>query len=267
MFNLVKAGRAMFAAGIMALGMLCIVYKDFVVGRPPAWPASFHVNPALGYISGTMLIVCAIAIFVNRYVAQAALCIGALILLFSVFRHLFTLTDTWINAFKSIALLGSCLIIAAGKNHSTSVLPALQNNKLFLTGVCMLASFLLIGGYAHFKYAAFVDTLIPAYIPFHPFWTYFCGICLFAAGAGLLIPAARRLAALLSGIMITGWFFLLHIPRFLADTGNTSDELGVFESFAFAGVCFCVAGLLTKADSKTRALADRNAYLGEMGIK
>jgi len=256
----------MFASAILVLGMLCIMYKDFIVGRPPEWPASFQVNPALGYITGAMLMVCAIAILINRYVVQASLCMGALILVFSVFRHLFTFTDTWINAFKSIALLGSCLVIAAA-NQSNRSIPALQNNKLLLTGICMLAVFLLICGYAHFKYAPFVDALIPAYIPFHSFWTYCCAICLFAGGAGLLIPRARRLAALLSGIMITGWFFLLHIPRFLADTGNKSDLLGVCESFAFAGIFFCVTGILTSTENKFSTVVDEHAYLGEIGIK
>lgn len=249
----------MFVAAIMALGMLCIVYKDFVVGRPPVWPASFQVNPALGYITGAILVVCAIAILIKKYTVQAALCVGALILLFSVSRHLFSFTDTWINAFKSLALLGSCLIIAAGRNHPEDALPS--NNKLFQGGMVMLALFLIICGYAHFKYASFVDALIPVYIPFHSFWTYCCGICLFAGGAGLLVPVTRRLAALLSGLMIAGWFFLLHIPRFLADTSNKSDILGVCESFAFAGIFFCVAGLLAKTGNHFSAVADKPAWL------
>jgi uncharacterized membrane protein len=267
MFNLVKTGRMMFAAGIMALGMLCIAYKDFLVGRPPAWPASFHLNPALGYITGALSIACAIAIIINRYARQAALCMALLILLLSISRHLGSFSDTWINAFKSLALLGSCLIIAAGKNSLNSTVTSSKANNLLFAGIAMLAAFLLIGGYAHFKYAAFVDTLIPNYIPFHSFWTYTCGVCLLAGGVGLLLPATRRLAALLSGIMIAGWFFLLHIPRFLADTANTSDQLGVCESFAFAGICFYAAGLLAKTANRFTAVVDEHAYLGEMGIK
>jgi len=256
----------MFASSFLVLGMLCIIYKDFVVGRPPEWPAAFRI-PALGYITGAMLMVCAIVILLNRYVIQAALCMATLILLLSVSRHLFSFTDTWINAFKSIALLGSCLIIAAGKNYPSSTQPVLHNSNLLLTGIFMLAAFLLICGYAHFKYAPFVDALIPAYIPFHSFWTYCCGICLFAGGTGLLIPVTRRSAALLSGTMIIGWFFLLHIPRFLADTSNKSDLLGVCESFAFAGIFFCVSGLLATTANKFSTVVDEHAYLGEIGIK
>ena len=256
----------MFASSFLVLGMLCIIYKDFAVGRPPEWPAAFRI-PALGYITGAILMVCAIAILLDRYVIQAALCMATLILLFSVSRHLFSFTDTWINAFKSIALLGSCLIIVAAKNHSSSTHPGLHSSNLLLTGIFMLAAFLLICGYAHFKYAPFVDALIPAYIPFHSFWTYCCGICLFAGGTGLLIPVTRRSAALLSGIMIIGWFFLLHIPRFLADTSNKSDLLGVCESFAFAGIFFCVTGLLATTANKFSTVVDEHAYLGEIGIK
>ena len=45
----------------------------------------------------------------------------------------------------------------------------------------------------------------------------------------------------MSGVMITGWFFLLHIPRFATDMQNASDRMGLGESLAIAGICFCIA--------------------------
>ena len=105
-----------------------------------------------------------------------------------------------------------------------------------------------MAGYAHFKYADFVNTLIPSYIPFHSFFTYACGVCLFAGGAGLLIPSTRKWAALLSGIMVAGWFVLLHIPRFIANPADASDRLGLCESFSFAGIFFVLAAMLSKKE-------------------
>ena len=57
MAKLLKVGRIIFSIGIIALGILCMVTKDFIVGRPPAWPAGFSFNPELAYISGTILII------------------------------------------------------------------------------------------------------------------------------------------------------------------------------------------------------------------
>lgn len=95
---------------------------------------------------------------------------------------------------------------------------------------------------AHFQFAEIVKGLIPAYVPFPTFWTYFAGACLLAAGVGLLVTKTRRLASLLSAIQIAGWFLLLHIPRALQ---KGSDEwIGVGESLAVSGICFMVYELL-----------------------
>lgn len=119
---------------------------------------------------------------------------------------------------------------------------------MFITGCILVAAFFIDCGYAHFKWADGVQYFIPEYIPFRLFWTYFCGICLFAGGIGLLIPQARRLASLLSGLMVLGWFLLLHIPRFIANPNDPSDRLGLFESFTFVGIFFTLAGLLSRKE-------------------
>jgi uncharacterized membrane protein YphA (DoxX/SURF4 family) len=95
----------------------------------------------------------------------------------------------------------------------------------------------------HILNGRFSQDLIPDYIPFRLFWAYFCGICLLACGIGILVPGTKKWAALLGGIMILGWFLLLHIPRFLANPGDWSDRLGVCESFAFAGILFVLSGM------------------------
>ena len=117
---------------------------------------------------------------------------------------------------------------------------------MIVFGSVVLAVFFTSAGYAHFKFAAFVADFIPSYIPFRTFWAYFCGICLFAAGAGLLIPQIRKWAALLAGIMLIGWFILLHIPRFAANINDASDRMGLCESFTFAGICFVLAAMFGK---------------------
>jgi uncharacterized membrane protein len=244
MKKLIYPGRLMFAAGITGLGILCFKMKDFIVGRPPAWPATWQINPTLTYISATLLLIAAIAIVFNFRGRMAALTIAALIIVLSLSRHLPKYLNDWVNVYKTLALIGGALIVAASFGGTRA-------KALILAGSLLLASFFIAGGYAHFKWADGVQYLIPEYIPFRLFWTYFCGVCLFAGGIGLLIPAIRKWAAFLSGIMITGWFLLLHIPRFLADTNNASDRMGLCESFTFAGICFVLAGFLAANAART----------------
>jgi hypothetical protein len=42
MNTLLKPGRIIFATGLLALGVICFISKDFIVGRPPAWQAGTH---------------------------------------------------------------------------------------------------------------------------------------------------------------------------------------------------------------------------------
>lgn len=236
MKKLIYPGRLMFAAGIIGLGILCFIMKDFIVGRPPAWPVSWTVNPALAYVTTAVLIIAAIGIAGNVQGRTAALVIAAMIIVSSLSRHLPRYLNDWVNVYKTLALLGGALIVAASFGGKAT-------KQLVLAGSLLVASFFIAGGYAHFKWADGVQYLIPEYIPFRLSWTYFCGVCLFAGGIGIIIPATRKWAALLSGIMIIGWFFLLHIPRFLDDTSNASDRLGLCESFTVAAICFVLAGL------------------------
>lgn len=233
----------MFALGILALGVLCFVYQDSILGRPPAWPPGFAAGAAIGFLTGTLCILSAIAIFFNRRPGLGALTIALCIVAFTVIRLIVFYKGDWLNSFKTMALLGGALIVI----RTTGDLFDANTRKGFLTaGTLFLAAFFVAAGYAHFKFADFVADFIPAYIPFRAFFGYFCGVCLVAGGIGMLIPGTKKLAALLSGVMLTGWFLLLHIPRFLADTGNMSDRLGLFESFAFAGICFMLAGIFRK---------------------
>jgi uncharacterized membrane protein len=251
MDRLIKPGRIIYALGIIALGVLCFIMKDFIVGRPPAasWAAQIPGKLAWAYVSGTLLVVAGLAVIFNIRGSAAALLVGIIIVVFSfVLRHLYEMVD-WINAYKALALAGGSFIVAASflqKGGSVQGMVA-ANSKLIFTGCLFFSFFFIISGLAHFRFADFIKNgFIPSYIPFHPFWTYFCGVCLLAGGVGLLIPGLRKWAALLSAIMIGGWFILLHTVRFANDTNNASDRLGLCESFTFVGILFVLAGMLSR---------------------
>jgi uncharacterized membrane protein YphA (DoxX/SURF4 family) len=243
MHKFIKPGRLIFAFAMIALGALSISSQDFIVGRPPGWLDGPHLNQILVYISASLLIVAALAMLVSFKGLVSSLVIAVLIFFLTCSRHFFHWMQDWANMYKSWALTGGALIMA-----SSFLNPSIHNHQTFskiLPGIgsLLVAIFFLASGYAHFKYADFVDTLIPDYIPFHPFWTRFCGICLIAGGLGLLIPATRKWAAFCSAIMIGGWFLLLHIPRLMYTPENLGERMGVCESFAFVGIMLVLAGL------------------------
>jgi uncharacterized membrane protein len=223
--------------------------NDFIVGRPPAWPAGFGGKETLSLVLNVLLVAGCVAIIFQRQGAFAAFLAAAIIFTFSfLIRYIHAIVKAdpkeilWnINAYKTLALIGGSLI--AGVYFLRINSP--RSGKIFLViGTIFLSMFFIISGFAHFKFDDFIiDSFMPSYIPFHPFWTYFCGIALIAGGIGIQIYPLRKIAALLAGIMIAGWFLLLHIPRFFANVNDPSDQMGLCESFAFAGIMFVLYGL------------------------
>ena len=251
MKKLIRPGQIIFATGIIALGVLQFFAKDFIVGRPPAvqWTSNIPGKQAWAYVSGVVLIIGGLFILLRRNASRVAFFIGIFIFIFSFLcRHLPNLFAVksaedviWqINAYKTLALCGGAFIIAASFHQPSTAM------QVTLSCV-LLALFFIISGCAHFKFDEFIiNTFIPAYIPYHAFWTYFCGVALIAGGIGLLIRQTRKWAAALTGLMILLWFFLLHIPRASYTPHDYGEWMGVCESFTFSGILFTLAGLSSK---------------------
>jgi uncharacterized membrane protein len=256
---LIHPGRIIFATGIIALGILQFFVKDFSLARPssPAWSADIPGKELWAYVSGATVAIAGLAIIFRVKGAWAALFIAAMFFVGAfLLRNLPTMVIEptlkgallhHINAFKSLGFLGGGLIIAASffKEQDRNINSAFNNNRLILWGTFLLALFFILCGWAHFEFYVFVKDLIPDYIPARGFWTYFSAVALIAGGLGLLFPLTRKWAALLSGIMILLWFFMLHIPRAVAMDVN-GEWMGVFESFSFSGICFVLAGLVSR---------------------
>lgn len=253
MNKLLNPGQVIFAIGVGGLGILCIISGDFIIGRPPAWPAGFNVVPAIGYGTGVITIIAALLILMmHKKAGEAALLIASMIFLLSVLRQIPAFQNDWLNACKSLALFGGALVVASSlfrlhhKVFSAITISIKAKRVLVAIGAVFLGIFFITCGYAHFKFFEFVRDFIPAYIPFHSFWAYFTGVCLYAGGIGVIIPVTRAWAAMFSGIMVLGWFLLLHIPRFLANMSDASDRMGLCESFALAGIFLVLSAMSSK---------------------
>lgn len=82
-------------------------------------------------------------------------------------------------------------------------------------GRFLLAVPMVIFGIEHFLFANFVTMIVPPWIPWHLFWTYFVGIALIAAGLAIIVRKEAQLAGLLLGAMILAFVLLIHL-RLLA---------------------------------------------------
>lgn len=254
MHKLATIGRIFFALALIGLGIEHFVFGDFVTGRAPRWPVELLPGRLVwAYGSGIAIIVMGLAILTGKKGRIAAVLLGVLIFLWALLRHIPVLmgdsflAPTWTQAGKALTLFGGAFAVAAtlpteGSSRNALIRFINRSREFILLGRICLGIFLIITGIQHFRFVEFVASLIPGWFPGDAvFWTYFAGVALIAGGAGLFITQTARWAALLSGLMVFSWFWIIHLPRTLA---SVSDGIAVFEALAVSGIAFVIAGFL-----------------------
>jgi hypothetical protein len=68
---------------------------------------------------------------------------------------------------------------------------------------------------------------------------------LFAGAAGMFYWRTASLAALLTGVMVFSWVWIVHLPRISV---SVSDNIAIFEAPAIAGIAFMLAALQARRD-------------------
>ena len=200
------------------------------------------------------------AVLLRRWGRPAALALGVLVFAWALLRHLpvviadSLLGGSWTSAGKALVFFGGSFAIAATFPPLQRATPGgwrrfanSDRRRSCRLGRYCLGSFLILCGMQHFKFLAFVATLIPAWFPGNAvLWSQFAGVLLLTFGVGLLFSRTAALAALLTGLMIFSWFWIVHLPRVHT---SVSDGIAVFEALAFSGIALVLAGALAEAPS------------------
>jgi uncharacterized membrane protein YphA (DoxX/SURF4 family) len=253
MENFIKIGRLNYAAGIAGLGLQQFYYPGFRPVFVPSWPDGMPNPQMLIYLSSTGLILSGLFIVFNFQARKASLLLGSALLLLVIVCHIpFQIANNttslggWTDAFKILALSGGAYLIAG----SFSISKSYPDGKLFRSlenlipvGRIFFGIMLTVFGIDHFLYYQFVQTLVPAWIPFPLFWTYFAAIALIGAGVSFIFMIKMKPVGILTAIMLFIWFLILHIPRAIAmpDVANGNELTSVFQALAFSGVALVVA--------------------------
>jgi uncharacterized membrane protein len=118
-------------------------------------------------------------------------------------------------------------------------------DKLILFGPLFYAAPLAAFGTEHFTLTKVIASIIPAWIPWHLFWTYLVGACFIAAGLSMVTGIQARLAASLVALT----FFLFVV--FMEGPGwarHPQDRFGltvVLRELSFSGGALALAASLT----------------------
>ncbi len=218
-----------FCIGLLGLTLIGLWTNNFTI-EVPADPGD---TVKWYWVMANLCMVVGIAVILDRrfayqgcLVCAAVIFVGSYLLrivpqfIHSSFIDILNNADGW----EVLALIGGVLILA----------DSYQRKKVFVKiGLLTAGLFFVWAGITHFLQEPFVASLIPKYIPFHSFWTYFCGICLIAAGIGFWIPPVRLWAIRLAAIMIFSWCILVHIPLYHSDH-STFHLMEIFEALSIS---------------------------------
>jgi len=245
--------RLFYALAIIGIAVQQMVLGIFMpVIISPNAPLLSGSLVGVWIISILLLSASLVIIISGRYARAASLLTGGfLLLLFIVFHLPYQLKTNlhflagWSDALKILALSGGAFVAAgsvATKSRLVKTTPILQS--FIPLGRFFFAIDLLVAGIMHFVYISFVVMLVPAWIPWHIFWSYLAGIALIAGALGIILDIKLQLAATLLGAVIFIWLITLHIPRAIADpvTGHGNEIVSVFEALGFSGIAFLIAG-------------------------
>jgi uncharacterized membrane protein len=101
---------------------------------------------------------------------------------------------------------------------------------------------MIVFGLDHFQVLRFIASLIPAWLPFHMFWSVFTGAAFIAAGVSIITRWQIRWAAVMLGLMFFLWVLLVHAPRVAASPHNADEWNSLLIALAICGASWILAG-------------------------
>ena len=253
--RIASVGHAVFAAALMALGILTVIKANFVaVWQPGPKVASAH--GLLVYACAFICVASGIGLLWRRSAAPAA---GVL----AVFSLLWLLLVRVPGISKAPAVEGSwfasgetgVMLVAAWILYTWFSTDGEKRRFGFASGDSGLRiARVLFGlslipfGVGHFVYLRDTASLVPGWLPWHVAWAYFFGCTFIAAGLAVIIGVFARLAAGLSAVQMGMFTLLVWVPIVVAlpfskDTFQWSETI---DSLALT------AGAWVVADSYSR---------------
>ena len=133
-------------------------------------------------------------------------------------------------------------------------------DKLILFGPLFYAAPIAAFGTEHFTLTKDIASIVPAFIPWHMFWTYFVGACFIAAGLSLVTKIQARLAASLLALTFFLFVVLMDAPGLARNPQNRFALALMLRELAFCGGPLALAASLSGEGRGSRVFATIARY-------
>jgi uncharacterized membrane protein len=236
-----------FAAGMIGLGILALVYGDFALVWQPVAPW-IPGRTALAYSSGIIMLVGGVGLFLRATAAWSARILFPYLIVWTLLKVPALLAAPQMEAvwlgFGELAVLmaGGWVLFAtlAGLREGSPLSFAAGEKGIHLAGMLFAVSLLPIG-VSHLVYVKQTAELVPAWLPYHVGWAYLTGAGHIACGLGVLFSVFPRVAAYMEAGMIGVFTLLVWVPAILAAPTTRLPWTAFFISWAIGSAAWVVA--------------------------
>jgi uncharacterized membrane protein len=245
--RIASVGHAVFAAVMVALGIVSIINIDFAGVWLPI-PKGVLAREVLTYLCAFVSLATGIGLFWQRTSALASrvlLAYLALWLLAFRVRDIFrapAAQDSWSGIGETSVMVAAAWVLYAwfAADWDKKHLGFATGDKGLRVARILYGLAMIPFGIAHFSYLKETASLVPRWLPWHLFWAYFFGCTFLAAGLAVLIGVFARLAAALSTLQLGIFTLLVWVPIVAGGTNNAFLISETVISFALTAAAWVV---------------------------